>query len=281
MSNEVNKSIDKTGMDENDGLRKYQGTIEKLFYFFLAWELIYEVLRTTPFPKYAENFLGRLFAGGAAGQLHSILFGINSLRLLILIPALYTIFVEMKKVRERVVAVGLILIGFFYSARMLAWNDNTVLTLMLLLVASYGRDFRRIAQYSIGIVTVLYMATAVICIFGLIPEYNLERDGRIRHSLGFSGITATASYMCFVLLLGMFLNSGILKWYNYLFIAFVCGFNIWLIDGRIALVSVLTATAGATVCTICNKKGRSLPEGLEKALRALFLVSHLVIGGGY
>ena len=144
--------------------------MEKLFFLLLAWELIYEVLRTTPFPGYAETAVANLSGGLTGAQVETIFQGIYNIRLLMLIPALYAVFVEMKNWRERIPALAGIGLGFFYSIHMREWNDHTMLMLMLLLVASYKKDFRRIAHYSIAIVSILYILTAVICIFGLIPE---------------------------------------------------------------------------------------------------------------
>lgn len=258
--------------NEQDKLRLF---MEKMFYLFLALELIYEVLRTTPFPGYAEELLAKLFAGQAG----LIFQGICSIRLLMFVPAVYTIFMEMGKWRERITALAMIGLGIVYSVLMAEWNDHTILMLMLLLVASYGREFRRIAAYSIAIVSVLYIFTAVVCIFGLIPEYNMERAGRIRHSLGFYGVSAAAAFMCFVLLMMMFLKSGIIKWYDYLLIVAVILFNIWLIDGRVALVSVILVTAGAAVCTAVKKHGLKITEKLMKPVRLVLCFSHLIVGG--
>ena len=255
--------------------------MEKMFFLLLAWELIYEVLRTTPFPGYAEAAVANLSAGLTGAQVEMIFQGIYNIRLLMLIPALYAVFVEMKNWRERIPALAGIGLGFFYSIHMLAWYDHTILMLMLLLVASYKKDFRRIAHYSIAIVSILYILTAVICIFGLIPEYNLERDGRIRHSLGFYGVTATAAYMCFVVLLMMFLKSGILHWPEYLLVAFVSLVNLWLVDGRVAMVSVITATLGAVICSAGKKKQWKLPENVMKLFRLVMCFSFLIIGGIY
>ena len=255
--------------------------MEKLFFLLLAWELIYEVLRTTPFPGYAEAAVANLFGGLTGAQIETIFQGIYNIRLLMLIPALYAVVVEMKKWQERIPALAGIGLGFFYSIHMLEWNDHTILMLMLLLVASYKKDFRRIAHYSIAIVSILYILTAVICIFGLIPEYNLERDGRIRHSLGFYGVTATAAYMCFVVLLMMFLKSGILHWPEYLLVAFVSLVNLWLVDGRVAMVSVITATLGAVICSAGKKKQWKLPENVMKLFRQIMCFSYLIIGGIY
>ena len=46
--------------------------MEKLFFFLLALELIYEVLRTTPFPGYAETAVGNLLSGFTGAQIESI-----------------------------------------------------------------------------------------------------------------------------------------------------------------------------------------------------------------
>ncbi|MBO6297926.1 MAG: sugar transferase [Lachnospiraceae bacterium] len=119
------------------------------------------------------------------------------------------------------------------------------------------------------------------CIFGLIPEHNLERDGRIRHSLGFYGVTATAVYMCFVVLLLMFLKSGNLHWPEYLLIAFVSLVNLWLVDGRIAMVSMITATMGTVICSICEKKQWKLSEKIMRGFRLIMCFSYLIIGGIY
>ena len=254
--------------------------MEKLFFFLLALELIYEVLRTTPFPGYAETAVGNLL-GFSGTQTEALFQGIYNIRLLMLIPALYAVIVEMKKGQERILALAGIGLGLFYSFHLGEWNDHTILMLMLLLVASYKKDFRRIAHYSIAIVSILYILTAVICIFGLIPEYNLERDGKIRHSLGFYGVTATAAYMCFVVLLLMFLKSGILHWPEYLLIAFVSAVNLWLVDGRIAMVSMIVATVGTVICSICGKKQWKLPDKLMQAFRQIMCFSYLGIGGGY
>ena len=255
--------------------------MEKLYFLLLALELIYEMLRTTPFPGYAETAVAGMLRGFSQVQIEVLFQGIYNIRLLMLIPAIYAVTVEMKNWRERIPALAGIGLGFFYSIHMHEWNDHTILMLMLLLVASYKKDFRRIAHYSIAIVSILYILTAVICIFGLIPEYNLERDGRIRHSLGFYGVTATAAYMCFVVLLLLFLKSGILHWPEYLLVAFVSLVNLWLVDGRVAMVSMIVATLGAAICSAGKKKQWKLPENLMKLFRQIMCFSYLIIGGVY
>ena len=52
---------------KTDTKEKPKGVMEKLYFLLLSLELIYEVLRTTPFPGYAETAVANLSGGAYRG----------------------------------------------------------------------------------------------------------------------------------------------------------------------------------------------------------------------
>ncbi|MBP5606968.1 MAG: hypothetical protein J6X66_01690 [Lachnospiraceae bacterium] len=176
-------------------LKKYKTAMDKVYYFFLAMVLFYEISTQTPLVADVVGFIGARLPQMSYDAAMLLFNSIMNLRLLIVIPAVYTIAVDMKTARERLSAVLLILLGWFYVFYMREWNDSAVLIIAALITASYGKDFRKIIQYYAVIICGVIGLAFILNRLGIIPEDILERDGWARHSFGMNGPTALSGHL--------------------------------------------------------------------------------------
>ena len=164
-----------------------------------------------------------------------------NIRLLIAIPAIYVILVDMEKVWEKILGIGLLLLGWFYSLYMREWNDTAIFTYALLLVASYKKDFTKILKYSIYAISTVMVIAFIMDRLGMFPSLDLVRDGRVRHTFGMNGPTAVAGHVCFIFIMFAFIRNGKLKWYEYIVISLLCVLNLLYVDGRVGLLCTVLA----------------------------------------
>ena len=259
-------------------LKKYKTAMDKVYYFFLAMVLFYEISTQTPLVADVVGFIGARLPQMSYDAAMLLFNSIMNLRLLIVIPAVYTIAVDMKTARERISAVLLILLGWFYVFYMREWNDSAVLIIAALITASYGKDFRKIIQYYAVIICGVIGLAFILNRLGIIPEDILERDGWARHSFGMNGPTALSGHLCFVLLLLCFYRNGKLLWQDYLLITILTVLNIFFVDGKVAMLAVMLAMCGSLVCSIFREMKWTIPNGLMSVWRGLLCFSYVIIG---
>ncbi|MBR6255771.1 MAG: hypothetical protein IKR23_00205 [Lachnospiraceae bacterium] len=265
----------KTGIKEE--LQKYSKAVDRMYWIFLVLILLYELLGSTPFLAYFASWMSGGM-GNISPELAGLIYqSLMNLRFLIIIPAIYNIAVETKNNRERIILSAMLLLGWFYAFYMREQNDTYIFRDMAMIVASYGKDYRKIAKYSMWLAGGVMAFTVFMNLVGVIPEYNLERDGVIRHSFGTLGPTNLAGHVCFVIVTYVFVKNGDLKWPAYLIILALTVLNLIYVDGRTAFLSVFLVCAGALIYTLFRKKGWTVPEKLLKPWRYLLLASYLIV----
>ncbi len=266
-------------------LRKYKRPMDVLYWFFFAFTIITEFLRSTLMLNMmivlgmrALAFVVPHMSVSTANLIFSL---ILDLPFLILIPALYVIAAEMKSMRERLVALLLLVLGWFYTIHMQEWNDGFMFRVLLLIVASYGKDFKKIAKVSIVIISACLLLSMALSIAKVIPEYNLERNGKIRHSFGIYSPVGFAGHITVIILMVIFLRNGLLRWMDYLAIAILMIFNAIFIDGRAPLLTTLLATFGSVIYSIATRGKWKIPEKIMNPVRRILACSYPIIAGIY
>ncbi len=260
-------------------LEKKKEFMEKFYFVFLVVNILYLTMLTTPMIGNFVAWLGGMMPWLPVEQGIIIFSGIFNLRLLIGIPAAYAIAVEMQSARERICAGIMLFAGWLSALFLREWNDTYLLTAALMIVASYGKDFKKIARLSIVTITGVMVLSALLVFAGVIPEYNLERNGRIRHSLGVFGPTGLAGHMYAVLITLIFLRNGLLKWMDYLLILVLSVLNIVFVDGRIAFICIMLATCGSILYSIYMRKGIQLSDKIVGSFRYLLKYVYLIVAG--
>ncbi|MBO6205779.1 MAG: hypothetical protein J6O73_02460 [Lachnospiraceae bacterium] len=262
-------------------LGKYKEKMDKVYYVALAYNLLSHVLAVTPVILFIELLVRKLANGTMTeGQIRLLIDSMINLRLFIVIPAVFTVLVEMDKQRDQLISISFIALGWFYSFHMREWNDNYIFNLALLIVASYKKDFHKILRYSIWIVSIVTGLCVVVTALNILPShYDLIRNGRVRHAFGMTGPTGFAGHVCFVLLMIAFVKDGCLKWYDYLCVVILSILNILLVDGRVALLCAGLLLAGSLVKYIMQVKGWEISERISKPVKYVFLSSYALIGG--
>lgn len=268
-------------MDLRGKLNTYRKSMEKIYYIFLAINLIYEMLGKTSILYYmAYGIVGLMH--GMDPELAALLFrSFLNLRFLIIIPAAYAIVMDTKTQRERILLIAMLALGWIYFFRFREWNETEVFRTMLLIVASYGKDYKKIARYYILIAAGVLIISAFLSILGLLPEYNMVRNGRVRHSFGTLGATTEAGIWCFILMTIMFLRDGALKSKDLLLIAVMTILNIVFVDGRVALLCTVLATGTCLCFMFARKKRFSLPEKLLRISGILLTAVYIIVAGVY
>ena len=77
------------------------------------------------------------------------------------------------------------------------------------------------------------------------------------------------------------MRNGILKWPDYLLIVVLSIINIVFVDGRVALIAIILATAGGLLYTIYIKSNISISDKLVRGYRLVMSFSYLIIGGAF
>ena len=240
--------------DLMDELKKYDKPVDKMYWFFLVFILVYELLGSTPFLLYFTQWYAGLFQNSSAELAGMLYQSMMNLRFLIIIPAIYNIIVKTESAKEKIFLSALLLLGWYYALRMRDQNDTYIFRDMAMVVASYGKDYKRIAKWSIGLAGGIMAFTVAMNLLGVIPEWNLERDGSIRHSFGTLGPTNLAGHIGFAIIAYMFIKNGKMKWRAYAVIILLSALNLIFVDGRTAFLSVFLGTVGCLVCIVIEKK---------------------------
>lgn len=266
-------------------LEKYKRSMDRMYCFFLAFIIVTEFFKSTPIVMnlYLLGLQGfdRTMPQLSYETAKLIISLLMNLPLLVAIPAVYVIIAEMKTGKERVIGILFLLLGWFYSIYLRKWNDGFLFRTLLLIVASYGKDFRKIAKISIAAVASCLLVVTVLSIAGVIPAYDMERNGRVRHSFGVYAPTGYAAHLSMTILTLLFLRNGKLRWFEWIFAAVLAGINIVFIDGRVSLLTTVLACAGAAVYGIVRRSGWKIPEKIPGIFRKLLTFSYLIIAGIY
>ena len=104
-------------------LGKYKEKMDKVYYVALAYNLLSHVLAVTPVILFIELLVRKLANGTMTeGQIRLLIDSMINLRLFIVIPAVFTVLVEMDKQRDQLISISFIALGWFYSFHMREWN---------------------------------------------------------------------------------------------------------------------------------------------------------------
>ena len=262
-------------------LKKYEKPMDRMYYIMLTVNLLFCTLSKTPILQSGVGVMENQAQGMEENLFLLILRLILNLRLLIVVPAIYGIVVLMKERREKIIAAVFLILGWFYSFYMREWNEVYIFTAMALIVASYGKDFRKIGRLTMIIVGGVVTLTVILCFAGVLLDYYQIRDGRIRHSFGMFAPTATAGCVCSVLMIMIFLRNGELRWFEYLIIVVLSALNLLFVDGRVAFLSIALATGGCVYLAVYRKIGYRWPDAVVKVFRGLLCCSFLLVAGWF
>ena len=264
-----------------DELAKYQKSMEKVYYFMLAFNLLSHVLQNSQMMLFIELLVRKIANGTLTeGQVRLIIDSMINLRGLIVIPAIYTIFAEIDKTREKLISIVFLALGWFYSFYMREWNDTLFFELAALIIASYRKDFRRILKYSIWITGIVLIFGVILSVLHIIPShYDMVRNGRVRHAFGITSPTGFAGYVCFVLLMVAFFKDGELKWYDYTAVVVLSILNLWLTDGRVAFLCAILLLIGTLLKNIGQAKKWKLPGKMAEMIKYMLLSAYIAVGG--
>lgn len=252
-----------------------------MYWFFLIFILVYELLGSTPFLLYFTQWYAGLFQNTSAELAAMLYQSMMNLRFLIIIPAIYNIIVKTKSGKEKAILSAMLLLGWYYALRMRNQNDTYIFRDMAMIVASYGKDYKKIFRVSIWLAGGIMAFTVAMNLLGVIPESTLERDGQVRHSFGTLGPTNLAGHVGFAIMAYLFVKDGIVKWQAYAVIVVLSILNLIFVDGRTSFLSVFLGTVGSVVYFLCLKKKWKLPETIQKIWRVLLLAAYPVVVGFY
>ncbi len=271
-------------MNENlkEQLEKYRKPMDRAYYIMLVFNLLSHILQKTPMMLFIELLVRKIANGTMTeGQVRLLIDSMINLRLFIVIPAIYTILADMNRKRYQLVSTAFLVLGWFYSLYMREWNDSYIFNLALLIVASYGKDFHKILRYSIRSISVVLVLCMILTSLKILPShYDMVRNGRVRHAFGMTP-TGFAGYVCFAVLMLVFIKDGCLKWYDYMAIVIVAVLEIILTGGRVAFLCIGLLLGGTFVKHLTEKKKWEVPEGLMKGFRYLLLSVYVLAGGGF
>ena len=265
--------------DIKSELLKYEKAVDKMYWIFLVFILMYELLGSTPFLLYFTQWYAGLFQNTSAELAAMLYQSMMNLRFLIIIPAIYNIIMKTQNGKEKLILSAMLLLGWYYSLRMREQNDTYIFRDMAMIVASYGKDYKKICRYAFWLAGGIMALTVSMNLLGVIPEWNLERDGAVRHSFGTLGPTNLAGHVCFAIMAYMFIKDGLLKWQAYVVIVVLSVLNLMFVDGRTAFLSVFLGTVGCIVYTVFVKKKWNLPAKADRIWRGILLVSYPVSCG--
>ncbi|MBR5421951.1 MAG: hypothetical protein IK115_12475 [Lachnospiraceae bacterium] len=255
--------------------------MEKMYWTFLVVILLYDVLSNTVVISGVKSFLYGLMPGLEYELQVLIVESLFGLRYLIVIPAIYTILMKVKDNNTRYILAALLFVGWFYALYWRDIGDTVVFEVLLMMVASYGKDFKKIGRYSLVIATGVLIVAFFLSLVGVLPDSIMMRGDLARHSFGTYHCTDLAAHWAFIILTYVFLADGIMKWPAYLIMLILTVLNFLLVDGRTAYLCVILAAGGSLIHTFVKKKGIAVPEKLLKAWQYLLLSVYVLLAALY
>ncbi len=276
-----NKTKRKNDVTITEELEKYRSLMEKMYWIFLTIIFVYERLGTTPFISIIKSYFGAVLSDVPADLVELLFNNFFNLRYMILVPAVYTIVMDGKDWKRRLVLTGLLLLGGWYAIYWRKQNDTLVFEGLLLVVASYGKDFKKIAYRGIGVTLGVLLLTFVLCLAGVLPDYQDLMGDMVRHSFGTTHCMDLAAHGCFIILIYIFVKNGILRWYEYAGIIVLSVLNVFLIGGQNSLFCVILATIGCVMQEVCQKKRWKLPQGISKVWCGALLLAFCIFAAIY
>lgn len=257
----------------------YCKPMEKMFYFFFALGFFYEYLTSSMLFIPFQNIILSMLSFFPLPVIEILFYSILNLRYLIIFPAVYTVFFEVKDKRYRMILSTLLIIGWFYA---LYWRNHIewpVSAALLVIVASANRDIKKIIKLAIIIGISVISISFILSQTGFLDDLVWQRPGdgmRNRHAFGMNYCTNLASHVMFLIFLYMFLKRGKLKVIEYAVIIMLTAINIIFVDGQISAICAILAAAGCVFTSVVSYKKFTIPAGLLK-LWNIFAVSSYMI----
>ncbi|MBR1471946.1 MAG: hypothetical protein IJ600_09940, partial [Lachnospiraceae bacterium] len=150
---------------------------------------------------------------------------------------------------------------------------------MAMIVASYGKDYKKIAHVSMWLAGIVMLLTVSSYFLGILPERTLERDGMVRHSFGTLGPTNLAGHVGFIIMTYFFVKDGKVKWMAYLVVGILSVLNLLFVDGRTSFLSVFLIVVGSLIYQLWQKKKWPVPEPAMKLWKYLLAASFVICAG--
>ena len=264
-------------------LEKYKKPMERMFYVFFAINFVYDMLTYTMMFVPLENLLLKPLALLPIDLILPALETILNLRLLIVIPAAYTVFFEMRKQKQQAILIALLFVGWFYAMYWRKDSDLSIFCPLLLIVAAAGRNMKKMAKIAlISGISVMGLAF-ILSQIGVIEDIVWQRvigEGRGRHAFGMTYCTDLAAHVLYFILLYMLMVHGKMKWWGYALITVLTVINIVFVDGRIALACTVLAVMGCVFLHFYDKHQWKIPEALMVVWKWLLTWS-FVLGAGF
>ncbi len=282
MSDKEEKTSEKITMETvREQLEKYRKPMDRMYWIFLVFILLYNCLSSTPLISFFTYLLQNAFSGMDPTLQDLLINDIYGLRYLIIIPALYTLIMDVKERKKLIIMVGMLILGWFYALYWRDQNDMLIFEIMLLLVASYQKDFKKIARISMVIASSVMILAFILWAVGFLPDYTIMRGDMVRHSFGTIYCTDLAAHWCFIILTYIFVNDGKIKWYAWAIIAGLMIFNALFLGGRMSLICVALALTGSIVKVLMEKHAFRLQDTVAQIWKYVMLISYVVLAAFY
>ena len=256
---------------------KYEKSIERIYWLFLGVILVTEFFASTQFAQMLGTKLAEMTKDVDPQLLMLISQSILNLRFLIAIPAFYAVFIYTEDLKKGFLLLLLVLIGWFYAFYWRKISDTVVFEALLVMVASYKKDFRKVLRFGVIIATIMTIAVVLISFVDGVPEITVQEHKTILHAFGFKKPTVLACHIMFILLTILYLRAEKIGWKEILgvFVSLVLVFL--LIDRGTAAFCLCLAMVGTVVYSIFKKKGTKLTEGLVKVWGGILLIPFIVL----
>ncbi len=264
-----------------ESLKKYKKQMDRMYYIFLVIILLYEILGSTSLLYYLTVWIAGKMSGMDPALAGLIFQSVVNLRFLIIIPAIYVVVAEARNWGERALLGGMLLLGWIYLFYMREWNDTVMFKAMIMLVASYGKDFRKIAKYSMWVSGSIMFLALVLSLLGIIPEFNMVRNNVVRHSFGTLGPTTFAGHVAAILITLIFIRDWKLKWFDLALLVIMSVLNLLFVDGRAALLEVVLATGAAVCFMFIHRRELAFYQKGGEIIRKILLWSYVILMAGY
>ena len=111
MSDKEEKTSEKITMETvREQLEKYRKPMDRMYWIFLVLILLYNCLSSTPLISFFTYLLQNAFSGMDPTLQDLLINDIYGLRYLIIIPALYTLIMDVKERKKLIIMVGMLIL---------------------------------------------------------------------------------------------------------------------------------------------------------------------------
>ena len=254
---------------------KYEKSIERIYWIFLGVILVTEFFASTQYAQMLEIKIAEMTKDVDPQLVALISQSIMNLRFLIAIPAFYAVFIYAENLKKGIVLLLVVLVGWFYAFYWRKTNDTVVFEALLVMVASYKKDFRKILRFGVTIATIMTVAVVLISFVDGVPELMVETDREIMHAFGFTKPTVLACHIMFILLSVLYLREKQIGWKEILGVFVTLALLFLLVDRETAAFCLCLALIGTIVYAVFKQRGKQLQEGAAKVWGAFMLIPYI------